>query len=76
MISELTVFYMNDAVQDKILCTVQVNANGHSHDVELIVDTGASVSIIPESIYQTLFPTCVLAEPTVTVHIFKRENTH
>lgn len=55
VINELTVLYMTDAdaAQDKILCTVQVKANGHSHDVELIMDTGSSVSIIPESIYQT-----------------------
>lgn len=66
MISELTVLYLNGAVQDKIICTVQVNANGHSHDVELIVNTGSSVSIIPESTYNILFPTRALAEPTPT----------
>lgn len=50
MISELTVLHMTGAaVQDKIICTVQINAQGHFHDVELIVDTGSSISIIPES---------------------------
>lgn len=64
---------MADDVQDKILCTVQVNANGHCHDVELIVDTGSSVSIIPESTYQTLFPTCELSEPAVNLFTYSRE---
>lgn len=73
VINELTVLYMTDTVQDKILCTVQANANGHWHDVELIVDTGSSVSIIPESIYQTFFPTCELSEPTVNLFTYSRE---
>lgn len=45
---------MKDAVQDKILCTVHVHANVYSHDAELIVDKGSSVSIISERTYQTL----------------------
>ena len=73
LINELTVLYMNDAVQDKILCTVHVDANEHSHDVELIVDTGSSVSILPVSIYQNLFPTCELAKPTVTLCTYSKE---
>lgn len=60
-------------MQDKILCTVQVNVTGHSHDVELIVDTGSSTSVMPESTYHTLFPTCDLVEPTVTLLTYSRE---
>ena len=41
-------------------CTVQVNAREHTHDDELIMDTGSSVSIIPESMYRTLFPIVLL----------------
>lgn len=37
VIFKLTLLYVNDTVQDKILCTVQVIANGHLCDVELIV---------------------------------------
>lgn len=73
VINELTVLYMTDTVRDEI-CTVHIDADGHSHEVELIVDTGSSVSIIPESIYHTNFPTCKLSEPTVNLFtLFKRE---
>ncbi len=54
VISELTVLYINHAVQDKILCTVQVNANGRSHDVELIVETGASTFTRPSFVHVPL----------------------
>ncbi|XP_076876890.1 olfactory receptor 1F1-like [Brachyhypopomus gauderio] len=56
VVNEPTVLYMNNAVQDKILCTVQVTVNGQCETVELIVDTGSSVSIIPENIYYDCFP--------------------
>ncbi|XP_026202834.1 uncharacterized protein LOC113153427 [Anabas testudineus] len=71
-INELTVLYMNDTVQDKILCTVHVDANGHSHDVELIVDTGSSVSILPVRTYLDFFPTCELAKPTVSLCTYSK----
>lgn len=45
---------------------MQVNANGQSHDVDLIVDMDSSVSIIPESLYQTCFPTHDLSEHSST----------
>lgn len=73
LINELTVLSMNDAVQDKILCTVHIDANGHSHDVELIVHTGSSVSILPVGMCQDLFPTCELAKPTVILCTYSRE---
>ena len=40
-------------MQDKILCTVHVDvgADENSHDFELIVDTGSSVSILPVSMH-------------------------
>lgn len=75
LINKLTVLYMtdSDAVQDKILCTVQVNANGHFQDVEVILDTGSSVSIIPESTYYALFPTWNLVGPSVTLLTYSKE---
>uniref|UniRef100_A0A3B3WSA7 CCHC-type domain-containing protein n=1 Tax=Poecilia mexicana TaxID=48701 RepID=A0A3B3WSA7_9TELE len=73
VINEPTVLYMNNAVQDKILCTVQVTVNGRCKDVELIVDTGSSVSIIPENIYQTYFSECVLTEPTFALVTYAKE---
>ena len=73
LINELTVLYMDNAVQDKIQCTVHVDADEHSYDVELIVDTGSSVSIRPLSIYQNLFSACELAKPTVTLCTYSKE---
>lgn len=73
LINELTVVYMNGASQDKILCTVHVDANEHSHDVELIVDTGSFVSILPVNRYQSLFPRCDLTKPTVTLCTYSKE---
>lgn len=64
---------MNDVVQDKILCTVHSDANVHSHDIEVIVDTGSSVSILLVSIYQNLYPTCELANRTVTLRTYTKE---
>ncbi|KAL2102010.1 hypothetical protein ACEWY4_003771 [Coilia grayii] len=53
VMNEMTVLYMTEnAVRDKILCTVRVDAGGHSHDIELIVGTGSCVSIRPERIYK------------------------
>lgn len=73
VINEPTVLYMNNAVQDKILCTVQVTVNGRCKEVELIVDTGSSVSIIPEDIYRTCFSECVLTEPTFALVSYAKE---
>lgn len=63
VIPELTVLYMNDpnTVTDKTLCSVQIKTNkGHYQPVELIVDTGSSVSILPDSIYREHFATSIL----------------
>uniref|UniRef100_A0A096M937 CCHC-type domain-containing protein n=1 Tax=Poecilia formosa TaxID=48698 RepID=A0A096M937_POEFO len=73
VINEPTVLYMNNAVQDKILCTVQVTFNGQCKNVELIVDTGSSVSIIPDNIYHTYFYECVLTEPTFALVTYAKE---
>ena len=76
VINEPTVLYMNNAVQDKILCTVQVTVNGQCKPVELIVDTGSSVSIIPENIYHNCFPGGVLTEPTFALVTYAKEKIH
>lgn len=47
----------------------------HFHDIELIVDKGSSVSIISVSMYKTLFPTCELAKPTVTLLTYSKQLT-
>ena len=57
----------------RIKSTVHVDADEHSLDVELIVDTGSPVSILPMSMYQNLFSTCELAKPTVTLCTYSKE---
>ena len=54
-------------------CTVHVDADEPSHDVQLIVDTGSSVSILHVSMHQNLFLTCEHAKPTVTLCTHSKE---
>lgn len=68
-----TVLYINNTVQDKILCTVQVTVNGRCNEVELIVDRGSSVSIIPKNTCHGLFPKCVRTEPTFALLTYAKE---
>jgi len=67
---------MNDpkTVTDKILCSVQIKTkDGHCQPVELIVDTGSSVSILPESIYRKHFASCTLNPATVKLVSYSKE---
>lgn len=75
VMNDITVLYVTDtaAARDKIVCTVQVDTEGHSHAVQLSVDTGSSVSIIPEPLYRTYFPTCKLLPPTVNLLTYSRD---
>ena len=49
----------------KITCEVTSNAKSASCPVELVVDTGAAVSIIPEPVYREHFSNVPLTEPKV-----------
>ena len=41
---------------DKIMCSVQVTAaGGEPMDIELLLDTGSTVSILPEHVYLQCF---------------------
>lgn len=76
VIPELTVLYMNEpmTVKDQILCCVQIKTDdGHCQPVELIVDTGSSVSILPESTYRARFSSCTLNPPTVKFVSYSKE---
>ena len=53
----------DDQPAKKIVCTVTINAQSTSSPVELVVDTGAAVSIIPEPLYRQHFSDVPLAEP-------------
>ena len=49
---------------DKIMCTVQVSAaGGEPMDIELPLETGSAVSILPESVYLQCFNNVSLTEP-------------
>ena len=49
----------------KIACEVTINAKSTSCLVELVVDTDAAVSIIPEPVYREHFSNVYLTEPQV-----------
>lgn len=53
----------NGQRDDKITCTVAIKEKTTSRTVELVVDTGSAVSIIPEHLYRTHFSGVPLAEP-------------
>ncbi|CAI5660563.1 unnamed protein product [Oreochromis niloticus] len=71
VVPEFTVLCVDDhklmtAACDKITCKMNIETlQGHSQVLELIVDTGASVSILPEAIYKEHFAPCALTEPKV-----------
>lgn len=80
VVPELAVLCMDNiklsaAANDKITCNVNIEApEGNSHVLELVVDTGASVSILPETIYKGCFANCSLTEPQVKLVTYsKRE---
>ncbi|KAK7895754.1 hypothetical protein WMY93_021079 [Mugilogobius chulae] len=61
------------AAFDKLTCTVNIEApKGNGHSVELIVDTGASVSILPESLYKKHFRNCTLQEPQIKLVTYSK----
>ncbi len=44
------------AANDKIKCKVHIEApGGNKHTLQLVVDPGASVSILPEAVYKNTF---------------------
>lgn len=49
------------AAYDKIICPVDIETPvGNSHALELIVDTAASVSVLPETMCKQYFANCLL----------------
>lgn len=59
VIPELTILYLNDTVshKDMIVCSVQIGvSDAPSYNIKIIVDTGSSVSILPEGQYFADFP--------------------
>lgn len=68
VVPELAVLCVDDvklvaAAFDKITCHMDIKGpQGNSQVLELIADTGASVSILPETIYKQYFANCPLTE--------------
>ncbi|XP_054873664.1 uncharacterized protein LOC129350628 [Amphiprion ocellaris] len=78
VVPELAILCVDDvkvaaAACDKLTCKVNVEApKGNGPAFELIVDTGAAISILPESIYRKYFGCCTLKEPKVQLVTYSR----
>lgn len=72
-IPELTICYMSD-VSDNICCKIQIEASvGNMKCVDLIVNTGSSVSILPKQLYEECFAECLLTEPKVRLVTYSKD---
>lgn len=59
---------------DRIQCNVHIEvASGEATDCALLVDTGSSVSIIPEELYKRHFSLCPLTKPKVKLVTYLKE---
>lgn len=66
----MTVLNLNASVDDKIYCEVDIaTPQGCAHKVKLLVETGSSVSILPQSLYEDYFTSTLLLLPTG--HLFQ-----
>ncbi|KAL0153866.1 hypothetical protein M9458_050848 [Cirrhinus mrigala] len=72
------VVLLTDAINstaDKLLCNVRVTtSNGLSVETKLVVDTGSSVSILPEAVYKSHFSDCSLTVPKVKLVTYLKED--
>ncbi|KAL1259102.1 hypothetical protein QQF64_009679 [Cirrhinus molitorella] len=60
--------------EDKLKCSVCVTtSNGLSVETKLVVDTGSSVSILPETVYKRHFKDCSLTPPKVKLVTYLKE---
>ncbi|ROL51121.1 Retrovirus-related Pol polyprotein from transposon 17.6 [Anabarilius grahami] len=60
---------------DKITCEVNIEApGGNKHMLQLVVDTGASVSILPEAVYKKHFSQCTSTKPNIKLVTYAKEN--
>ncbi|KAL1277069.1 hypothetical protein QQF64_023742 [Cirrhinus molitorella] len=60
--------------EDKLKCSICVTtSNGLSVETELVVDTGSSVSILPETVYKRHFKDCSLMPPKVKLVTYLKE---
>lgn len=63
-VPEVTILNVDACDSSSIMCTVTVSVTGSkSQDIELMLDTGSRVSILPESIVTELFTNVSLTRP-------------
>ncbi|XP_041950977.1 uncharacterized protein LOC121711429 [Alosa sapidissima] len=63
-VPEVTILNVSVGNACNIMCTVKVSTQGmESQDIDLMLDTGSAVSILPETVYTKLFTTAVLEKP-------------
>ncbi len=70
---ELHILYMQNVLTDKIKCTATITTASASVPVELIVDSGSSVSILPNSVYEKYFKKDSLLPPSVKWVTYSRD---
>ncbi len=72
-VPEVTVLNVEHSARDcgKIMCTVQICAStGQTRDIQLMVDTGSAVSILPMSVYTGSFNQAPLSQPKLSLVSF------
>lgn len=69
---EVQILYMHDSLTDKIRCTALIATVTTSVPIELIVDSGSSVSILPKIVYDTHFKKDVLLPPSLKLVTYSR----
>ena len=70
---EATVLNIERKAHDtgKIMCTVQIRiGNGQTQKLELMLDTGSTVSILPMSVYKQFFSHTALSAPKLNLVCF------
>ncbi len=75
-VPEVTVLSVphNSATQVKLTCTVEITAqNNQSCVLDLLIDTGSAVSILPEYVYKTKFCKCPLTKPRLQLVTYSKE---
>ncbi|MEQ2300039.1 hypothetical protein AMECASPLE_021167 [Ameca splendens] len=70
-LTEVQNLYLHVAV-DKISCTVQILTSSAARPVELTVDSGSSVSILPKFFYEKYFRGEKLQPPKVKLVTYSR----
>lgn len=71
-----TILYLRDSchVTKKLLCKVNVSTPASiAKEIELVVDTGSAVSILPHSIYNKCFSDIPLLPPAVSLVTYTRK---